>query len=69
VWTPARDATLVALHGTGLSYAAIASHMGISQNAAGSRIAVLIRRGVLPAKRGKYATDAELRSAAYNSRL
>jgi hypothetical protein len=55
VWTPKRDATLVALHGTGLSYAAIASHMGISYNAAAARIAVLIRRGVLPAKRGKWA--------------
>jgi hypothetical protein len=55
VWTPKRDQTLIALHGTGLSYAAIASHMGISYNAAAARIAVLIRRGVLPAKRGKWA--------------
>ncbi len=55
VWTPKRDATLIALHRTGLSYAAIASHMGISYNASAARIAVLIRRGVLPAKRGKWA--------------
>jgi hypothetical protein len=55
VWTPKRDATLIALHRTGLSYAAIASHMGISYNAAAARVAVLIRRGVLPAKRGKWA--------------
>ncbi len=55
VWTPKRDATLVALHRTGLSYTAIASHMGMSYNAAAARIAVLIRRGVLPAKRGKWA--------------
>jgi hypothetical protein len=55
VWTPKRDATLIALHRTGLSYAAIASHMGVSYNAAAARIAVLIRRGVLPAKRGKWA--------------
>jgi predicted ArsR family transcriptional regulator len=55
VWTPRRDATLIALHRTGLSYAAIASHMGISYNAAAARIAVLIRRGILPAKRGKWA--------------
>jgi transposase len=55
VWTAKRDATLIALHRTGLSYAAIASHMGVSYNAAAARIAVLIRRGVLPAKRGKWA--------------
>jgi hypothetical protein len=55
VWTAKRDATLIALHGTGLSYAAIASHMGISYNAAAARIAVLIRRGILSAKRGKWA--------------
>jgi hypothetical protein len=55
VWTPKRDATLIALHRTGLSYAAIASHMGISYNAAAARIAVMIRRGILPAKRGKWA--------------
>jgi transposase len=60
VWTPKRDATLIALHGTGLSYAAIASHMGISYNAAAARIAVLIRRGVLPAKRGKWAAGGKL---------
>jgi hypothetical protein len=55
VWTPKRDATLVALHGTGLTYGAIASHMGISFNAAAARIALMIRRGILPAKRGKWA--------------
>jgi len=60
VWTPRRDATLIALHGTGLSYAAIASHMGISYNAAAARIAVLIRRSVLPAKRGKWASGGAL---------
>ncbi len=60
VWTPKRDATLIALHGTGLSYAAIASHMGISYNAAAARIAVLIRRGLLPAKRGKWAAGGSL---------
>jgi transposase len=63
VWTPKRDATLIALHGTGLSYAAIASHMGISYNAAAARIAVLIRRGVLPAKRGKWAAGGPLTNA------
>jgi transposase len=55
VWTAKRDATLIALHRTGLSYAEIASHTGVSYNAAAARIAVLIRRGVLPAKRGKWA--------------
>ena len=60
VWTPKRDATLIALHRTGLSYAAIASHMGISYNAAAARIAVLIRRGILPAKRGKWAAGGAL---------
>jgi hypothetical protein len=45
----------VALHGTGLTYGAIASHMGISFNAAAARIALMIRRGILPAKRGKWA--------------
>jgi transposase len=60
VWTPKRDATLIALHRTGLSYAAIASHMGISYNAAAARIAVLIRRGILPAKRGKWAAGGRL---------
>jgi hypothetical protein len=60
VWTPKRDATLIALHGTGLSYAAIASHMGISYNAAAARIAVLIRLGLLPAKRGKWAAGGML---------
>jgi transposase len=60
VWTPKRDATLIALHRTGLSYAAIASHMGISYNAAAARIAVMIRRGVLPAKRGKWAAGGKL---------
>jgi hypothetical protein len=29
--------------------------MGISVNAAAARIAVMIRRGVLPARRGKFA--------------
>jgi hypothetical protein len=61
VWTPKRDSTLIALHRTGLSYAAIASHMGISYNAAAARIAVLIRRGVLPAKRGKWAAGGGMR--------
>jgi transposase len=60
VWNPKRDATLIALHGTGLSYTAIASHMGISYNAAAARIAVLIRRGILPAKRGKWAAGGAL---------
>ena len=60
VWTPNRDTTLIALHGTGLSYAAIASHMGVSYNAAAARIAVLIRRGTLPAKRGKWAAGGKL---------
>jgi hypothetical protein len=60
VWTPKRDATLVALHRTGLSYAAIASHMGVSYNAAAARIAVLIRRGILPAKRGKWVAGGQL---------
>jgi transposase len=60
VWTAKRDATLIALHRTGLSYAAIASHMGISYNAAAARIAVLIRRGILPAKRGKWAAGGRL---------
>ena len=60
VWTPKRDATLIALHGTGLSYAAIASHMGVTYNAAAARIAVLIRRGILPAKRGKWAAGGAL---------
>ena len=64
VWTPKRDATLIALHGTGLSYAAIASHMGISHNAAAARIAVLIRRGVLVAKRGKWAPGGSAIAAA-----
>jgi len=62
VWTPKRDATLIALHRTGLSYAAIASHMGISYNAAAARIAVMIRRGVLPAKRGKWAAGGGMKS-------
>jgi hypothetical protein len=64
VWTPKRDATLIALHGTGLSYAAIASHMGITYNAAAARIAVLIRRGILPAKRGKWVAGGGLRDDA-----
>ena len=55
VWTPDRDATLIALHRTGLGYAEIAGHMGLTVNAAAARIAVLIRRGVLPARHGKFA--------------
>lgn len=63
VWTPKRDATLIALHGTGLSYSEIASHMGVTYNAAAARIAILIRRGVLPAKRGKWAAGGALNNS------
>ena len=55
VWTRERDETLIALHRTGLGYAEIAAHMGISVNAAAARIAVMIRRGVLTARHGKFA--------------
>ncbi|MBS0560319.1 MAG: hypothetical protein JSR21_09720 [Proteobacteria bacterium] len=55
VWTRERDETLIALHRTGLGYGEIAAHMGISVNAAAARIAVMIRRGILTARRGKFA--------------
>ena len=53
IWTEARDAELIVLHGNGLSYAAIAGNLDVSTNAVAARIATLIRRDVLQARRGK----------------
>jgi hypothetical protein len=54
IWTGARDAILIRLHRDRRSYTVIAGEMGISPNAAAGRIAVLIRRGVLSARSGKW---------------
>ena len=37
--------------------------MGVTYNAAAARIAILIRRGVLPAKRGKWAAGGALNNS------
>jgi hypothetical protein len=54
IWTEAKDATLIALHRSGLPYAAIADEFGVSTNAAAGRITTLIRRGILKARQGKW---------------
>ena len=59
IWIEARDAELIVLHGSGLSYAAIAGNLGVSTNAAAARIATLIRRDLLKARRGKWAKVGE----------
>jgi hypothetical protein len=59
IWTEARDVELIVLHGSGLSYAAIAGNLGVSTNAAAARIATLIRRDVLKARRGKWTKVGE----------
>jgi hypothetical protein len=61
IWTVEKDATLIALHRGGDSYIFIARKMRISLNAAAGRIAVLIRRGVLDARHGKWVRGAEQR--------
>jgi hypothetical protein len=59
IWTEARDAELIVFHGNGLSYAAIAGNLDVSTNAAAARIATLIRRDVLKARRGKWKKVGE----------
>ena len=54
VWTEERDAILVRLHRDRRTYVDIAGELGISGNAAAARIAVLIRRGTLSARAGKW---------------
>ena len=59
IWTEARDAELIGFHISGLSYAAIAGTLDVSTNAAAARIATLIRRNVLKARRGKWTKVGE----------
>jgi hypothetical protein len=44
IWTEAKDAELIVFHASGLPYAAIASNLDVSLNAAAAGIAMLIRR-------------------------
>ena len=54
IWTKPKDATLIALHRSGLPYAVIANEFGISKNAAAGRISTLIHGGILKARHGKW---------------
>jgi hypothetical protein len=59
IWTTAKDASLISLHGGGHTYAVIAGKLGITTNAAAGRIATLIRLGALKARNGKWTKVAD----------